>query len=259
MEKFFDRRLKQIVITTFALLSLFLLVKIVGVVIDISMKEKVNNKESHKITFTGNAQVAVIPDLAEFVVTVREVDVDVSQAQQNMTKKVNKLIELFSKIGIEKKDIQTKNYSTNPQYHFVAALCVKNNCGPKERVITGYEARESVSVKLRDIAKSGDVLTQIAKLEISEVRGPNFSVSDESKFKLQAQEKAIEDAKSKAQVTAKNLGVTLGKIVSFSESPQFRHHYSAMSMERNNLDISPEIEAGEQMVNSSVSITFEIE
>ena len=259
MENFFDKRLKQIIFITFILLSLFLLVKTAGDLIDISSKAKVDNKTSHTITFTGNAQVAAVPDVAEFVVTVREVAMDVSKAQQNMTQKVNKLIDLFAKIGIDKKDIQTKSYSTNPQYHFVAALCVENNCGSKERVITGYEARESVSVKLRDITKSGDVLTQIAKLKISEVKGPNFSVSDESKFKLQAQEEAILDAKSKAKTTAKNLGITLGKIVSFSETPQFRRNFSAMAMTRGDGDLSPEIETGEKMVQSRVSISFEIE
>lgn len=259
MNNFFDKRLKQITTITLALLAAFILVKTIGAAIDISQKNKTTNNNSYRITFNGSAEVAVIPDNAEFIITIREIDKNIAIAQQEMAKKANKAIDLFSKMGIEKKDIQTKNYTTNPKYSFNSVLCPKEgNCRTKEPVLTGYEARESISIKLRDLTKSGDVLTQIANLEIAEVRGPIFTISDDSKFKIQAQAQAIADAKSKAAITAKNLGITLGDIVSFSETPQFKQYSSEISLNRVKSLSSPKIEAGEEIIRSIVYISYEI-
>lgn len=260
MENFFDKRLKQIVTLTLVLFSLFLLVKTVGVGVDISRKA---NKPSYKslvprtIAFQGSASVSAVPDVGEFVVSVHEEAENVKDAQQKMTDKVNKAIELLAIVGIDKKDIKTTNYRTNPKRSFIPSSCKDGVCKPRKRVIVGYEARESISIKLRDLTKSGDVLTQIAFLDIAEVRGPIFTVSDESKFKMQAQAAAIKDAKANALVTAKNLGVTLVGMVSFSESPIYENNYSARSLGRVEAS-SAKIEAGEKRVKSSVIITYEI-
>lgn len=262
MNNFFDKSLKQLTILTLALLAVFIFAKTINTVIDISQKNKITNKASHKITFSGSAQVKAVPDIANFTITIREIDKNISAAQQKMAQKSTKLLNLFKKIGIDKKDIQTKHYNTNPKYSYISISCEKKNCKKKESVITGYEAMESISIKLRNLKKSADLLTQIANLDIAEVRGPIFKISDDSKFKIQAQKKAIKNAKSNAIRTAKNLGITLGKIISFSETPQYRQHYATMSLDRSeslsSSPHSPQIEAGEQIIFSKVSISYEI-
>jgi uncharacterized protein YggE len=262
MENFFDKRLKIIIIATFGILAIFLLIQSVGAVIDISMKkkmaEKVSNFKSHNITFRGTADVDVIPDMAAFTVTVREEGVTAIEAQQKMVEKSNKAMELFKKSGIDKVDIQTKNYNTFPKYSFEP--CSKEPCEPTKSTISGYSASQSISIKLRDTAKAGEITTAIAQLEISDVRGPSFGVEDSSKFKLQAQGEAIKKVKEEALVTAKNLGVTLGEVVSFSEDPQYPSFSPMMAKMSGDARgaISPDLEAGKQKISSTVSITYEI-
>lgn len=231
---------------------------------DISIKkkmtEKVSDFRSRNITFRGTADVDVNPDTASFTVTVREEGATVIEAQQKMAEKSNKAMELFKKSGIDKADIQTKNYNTHPKYEFKDEPCLKAPCAPTKPTISGYEASQAISIKLRDIAKAGEITTAIAQLEISDVRGPSFSVEDSSKFKLQAQAEAIKKVKEEALVTAKNLGVTLGEIVSFSEDPQYSSFSPMMAKMSGDArgGISPDLEAGKQKISSTVSITYEI-
>jgi uncharacterized protein len=263
MENFFDKRLRRIVIINLLLLALFLLVKSVTTISDLSLRKKSAAKEPHDIaavhtiTFNGTSSVKARPDTATFIVTVKEEGDSVINAQQKMVDKANKAIELFNEGGAKKSDIQTKKYNTRPKYSFQNITCVKAPCEPSKQVLTGYEATQVISVKFHDIDKVEEVLTSLAQLEINDVVGPALAIEDPSKFQLQAQAQAIEKVKEEAKVTAKNLGVTLGKIVSFSEGPQFSRPH-AMMMKGFAGMAQPDIEVGEQEVSSTVSITYEI-
>ena len=50
---------------------------------------------------------------------------------------------------------------------------------------------------------------------VSNLSGPDFSIDNPDALQVQARKLAIDDAKAKAQVLAKDLGVSLGKIERF--------------------------------------------
>ena len=90
----------------------------------------------------------------------------------------------------------------------------------------------------------------------------SFSVEDEEKIKVEARKKAIENAKEKAKVLAKDLGVRLGKMVSFSESgggyPIYARTLEALGGGNGIVSApSPQIEPGEQEIRSIVTVTYE--
>ncbi len=227
---------------------------------------KIQTKTAHQnnLTFRGTAEIKTVPDIALFNFTIREVDLDVSLAQQKMAEKTNKLFALLEESGVRKSDIQTANYSSYPKYNYLTQPCVNGVCPAGKQVLEGYEATQTVTVKLRDNAKNGEILSKAAALQINEVFGPNFTVEDPQKFKMQAQLEAIKKAKEEAQLTAENLGIKLGKIIRFQEEPLYnlssRPMMKAAAMADSSSEVtSSQIAAGEEKISMSVSITYEIE
>ncbi|MBU6140473.1 MAG: SIMPL domain-containing protein [Proteobacteria bacterium] len=252
MKEFFnDKNIKSLSIIILGGLVFFLFTQSFVAIADIKIRAKVANASS-VLTFRGSAEIEAKPDIVSFNITIRESEKDVAVAQQKMTEKSNKLLALLKEKSVEKKDIQTAGYSTNPRYNYEG----------EKQVLQGYEASQTIVVKLRDVAKSGEVLSGISALEIAEVNGPIFAVDDEDKLRLEAQAQAIIKAKAEAKITAKNLGIKLGRIVRFNE--ELNHNFvKPMMMARGVVSseaMDPvQIEPGSKKVSSVVFVTYEIE
>jgi uncharacterized protein YggE len=279
MKNFFDQRLQRMLIITLGALTFFLvsesLVSFADIFIKKSSIKKNNLNAKSTIIFRGKSEVLATPDLAQFVITIRATAKNVALAQQKMTDKANELLALLDKKAVRKKDLQTTNYSTNPQYAYEnkikpAGFCKKNFCPHPslKKVLTGYEAAQTLILKIalqsHDSSKIGEILTALAKIDVTEVNGPSFMIADRTKPELQARALAIEKAKAEARLTAKSLGVKLGKIISFYEEPQ--HFKTSLLMSGNNIaknaalapDAVLQLQSGEQKITSNVAITYEI-
>jgi uncharacterized protein YggE len=213
------------------------------------------------ITVEGEAEVFAVPDIATFNFTVTETSEDASVSQENTAKKVESAIDALKKEGVDEKDIKTSSYNSYPKYEWIQTECVAFPCEPGKRELVGYEVRQTVSVKVRDTDKAGSILADIADLGIGTVSGISFTIDDEDALKEQARSAAIADAKAKAKKMAKELGVKLDDIVSFSEGDDPYYYDSYGVMEARSLE-SPKVDAelplGENKIVSRVYITFEI-
>lgn len=253
MKTFFETHIiKNLIITVLSALALFLLVESVVVIADLNIK-KASVVPSNVITVRGVGEVLATPDIATFSFTVREEAKDVSTAQKKSSEKANKAIAYLKEKGIEEKDIKTQNYYTNPKYDYVP------NAKP---LFTGYEVSESVSVKVRDIEKAGDILAGIASLSVGEVGGLSMTIDSPEALKISAKADAIAKAKIDAEATAKNLGLRLGRVVGFYEENTNGGDYPIAyggAMSAKVMEVSaPSIQPGEQKITSTVSITYEV-
>ena len=92
--------------------------------------------------------------------------------------------------------------------------------------ITGYRASNRVTIRLRDVTKVANVIDVLVGAGANDIGGINFTVSQPSKHLDEAREKAVADARRKAEIFAKAAGVTLGEPLSISEegapAPVFR-------------------------------------
>lgn len=211
------------------------------------------------ITARGTAKINAVPDVASFYITVREEDSDVAKAQQKMAEKAKKAVEFLLQNGVEEKDIRTQSYNTGPKYTYPTPICKNSICTPINPVISGYEVSESFEVKVRDTKKAGEILSGVAALLVGETSGLNFVIEDTDKFKAEARAQAIKKAKEDAKLTAKSLGVKLGDIVRFSEdNSYFEPRGMMMAKAMDSALVAAPIEAGEQKVSATVSITYEI-
>jgi uncharacterized protein len=217
---------------------------------------------TNTITVDGMGKAAAIPDIATISFTVMGEGKTASQAQDEATKKNNIALALLTEKGIEEKDVKTTSYVVSPKYSYPQP-CYTPPCVYDEQRVIGYIVNQSTEVKVRDLGQVGDLLSALGDAGISQLYGPNFTVEDEDTVRAEARKEAIDEARAKAQILARDLGVRLVRVVSFSESgggypmPYYGRADMAMGgvMEAK---ATPDIAPGENEVVSQVYITYEI-
>ena len=220
---------------------------------------------TNTISVSGQGEVFAVPDLATFSVTIRERAKEVGGAQDTATEKGNDIIAYLKQAGVEEKDIKTADYSVYPQYEWKAEACpVGSYCPGGEQILVGFEVSQTLSVKVRDTKKAGDLLSGVGSRGASEVSGLSFTIDEEDTLKAEARGMAIKDAQTKAEALASDLGVRLVRVVGFYENdygypvPYAYGMGGDIAVRSEAAKVAPEIPVGENKIVSSVSVTYEI-
>lgn len=231
---------------------------------------------ANTIEVTGHGEIFAVPDIAEFTFTVSSTKATVADAQSDAATKINAATAYLTAQGVSKDDIQTSGYSVSPQYSYQNAACPSEPvnplngsvssgavvyCPPGKQVLTGYEVDQTTTVKVRDTSKAGTLLAGVGTAGATQVSGLTFTFDNPDAVQAQARTAAIADAKSKAQALASELGVSLVRVVSFSEntggtSPQPLVY--AMASGANSTASAPTISTGQNDITDDVTITYEI-
>lgn len=224
----------------------------------------IGSKEVSTITLSGHGEVNAVPDIAGVDFTISKEAKTVKEAQNLVAEVEKKALAFLKEAGVADKDIKTSNASFNPKYEYKyeKVVCNEFGCPPNngKSVIVGYEASESITVKVRNTDDVGKIMQGLGGLGVSNLYGPNFSIDNEDGLKAEARKKAIDDAKEKAKILARDLGVKLGKISSFNESgnypmPMYAKTMMAESAVRDSAAVIPK---GENTISSDVTIVYEI-
>ncbi|MEI6843251.1 MAG: SIMPL domain-containing protein [bacterium] len=275
------RQLFGAVMAVVILLAVFLGIKSINSLKEYSYIGK-GVYSTNVITVSGKGEVTAIPDVAEFTFTVTENAKTVKDAQDLESKKVNSAIDAIKAMGVAEKDIKTESYNSYPKYEYQNAKCptpielqtyqsapsptldsAPIYCPSGKSVLTGYEVSQTISVKVRKTDTAGDILTKIGSLSVANISGLNFVVDDMDAVQAQARDKAIADAKQKAAVLSKSLGIRLSKITSFYESGNGQIYYSGKMMSDSVMGAgevapAPQLPTGENKITSNVTITYEV-
>jgi len=218
------------------------------------------------IAVSGTGDVMAVSDIATLYVNITKEASTTKEAKKLLDESVAKTMDYLKTQKIEDKDIKAEYNGLNPKYgQEKTAICYTYPCPPQaEAKIIGYTANQAITIKVRAIDTANEISTGLANLGITNISGPTLSIDDESGFKDQARSKAIEDARAKAKVLAKELGVRLGKVVTFSENGYgggYPMMYEAKVMNQSADGMrapAPELPKGENKITSNVMITYEI-
>ncbi len=214
------------------------------------------------ITVSGTGEVYAKPDLALTSFSVRNEAKTVAEAMTENTAKMNAVIDFMKEQGVEDKDLKTTSFNIYPLYEWQKASTEIWPPPEGTRILVGYEITQSLQVKIRDLDKIGDIIQGAADSGANQIGSLQFTIDDQDELKKQAREEAIEEAKEKARELASQLAVQLVRITSFSESgvaPRFSYYDTAMKEAIGSAEApAPQIETGENKIEVSVSITFEI-
>jgi uncharacterized protein YggE len=202
---------------------------------------------SPAVSVTGEATVSVAPDQAQIDGGVTSDARTAREASEANNAAMNKVMQALKGAGIEERDTQTSRLSLQPQY-------APNRTGTSP--ITGYRASNRVTIRLRDVTKVANVIDVLAGAGANDIGGINFTVSQPSKHLDEAREKAVADARRKAEIYAKAAGVTLGEPLSISEegapAPLFRGKMAAP------MAAGAPVAQGEETLSVTVNVSWAI-
>lgn len=209
----------------------------------------------------GSGDVDTTPDLATFSATViSEGGKNVAEVQTMNSEKMNKVNGFLKDQGVDKKDMKTTQYNLSPRYSY--APCTAGSCPAP--TITGYSLTQTLSIKVRESDKIGDLLSGVVENGANNVSEVRFVVDDDRSTKDTARGEAIADAKKKAAATAKAAGFRLGKLVSLYENSNPMPLSDGMGGYGGAMELSsvkaapPTVEPGTQNTKVQVTLTYEI-
>ena len=253
-----------------ALLSFLVVLILFFAVKSVSEWRSIGMMVNNTVTLSGHGEVNAVPDIANVYFTIRKEGKTVKEAQNAVAVIEKSSLDFLKNNSVAEKDIKTTNSSFNPKYEYrydtkTLMPCNEFGCPPRpgKNVISGYEAYENITVKVRNTDDVGKIMQGLGELGVSELSGPNFTIDNEDDLKALARKKAIDDAKEKAKILARDLGVRLGKVVNFSEGGEYGGpmYFAESAMMKNNMGgdtISAEIPKGENTISSDVTIVYEI-
>lgn len=208
-----------------------------------------------KIVVSGEGEATVSPDMALLSLAVVRQAKTAREALDANNEAMASVIKAMKEAGIEARDIQTSGLSINPQYVYP-----DERNGEKEPRITGYEVTNTLSLRVRDLTKLGEVIDQSVTLGVNQGGGITFTNDDPSATLKEARKRAVTDAMEKARTLAEAAGVELGDVLQISEqsfTPPPRP-YAVKTMRMEAAADSVPIEAGENSYHVQVSVTFEL-
>lgn len=205
---------------------------------------------TNTISFSGEGKMLAKPDIAVISLSIVTEATTSKSAQDDNSKKSKAVTEFLKDQSVDEKDIKTVGYNIYPQYNY-----------PRydKPEIRGYQVNQSMEIKVRDLDKVSNILDGVVAAGTNQVNNLSFEIDEPEKLKSEAREKAINDAKKKAGELENQLGISLGKIVNFSESsgsfpvPIF---FEAKSISGG--AGGPSVPTGENEIAISVTITYQI-
>ena len=202
------------------------------------------------LSVSASAEATRVPDVASLSTGVVTQAADANAALKANSAQMNKVVAAIRAAGIAERDIQTSGINLSPQYRYT------ENEAPK---IVGYQASNTVSLKVRDITKLGRVLDSLAAQGANQINGPSFEIDQPEPVYDEARLAALKKAQARAETYAKALGLRVRRIASISESNGggFRP-MPMMAMARGKAEMDTAVAPGETTLSVSLDVVFEM-
>jgi uncharacterized protein YggE len=206
-------------------------------------------RRTSTVTVAGSGTVSATPDQAEITTGVVTQAATAAQALAANSQAMERLLQSLGNLGIGPRDIQTTNINVSPQRR-----------APKEGQppeITGYEVSNQVRVKVRDLARLGQVLDRQVSQGANLVYGIHFGLQEPAPLLDEARKRAMADARRRADLYAAAAGLKVGRVLSVQEAgvtppgpgPAPRMAMSAV------VPVAP----GEQEIQATVTVMFTLD
>jgi len=171
-----------------------------------------------------------------------------SAALSQNSVQMSKVLAALKAAGVAERDVQTERVSLQPQYRY------ENNQPPQ---LTGYQASNTVSVRFRDIARSGAILDALVNQGANSIEGPNFLIDQPEAAMDEARIDAVKRARARAELYAQAAGLRVDRILSISEGAETPGPLPMPTVRMMAAkDASTPVVAGEQEVNVTLMVRF---
>lgn len=189
-----------------------------------------------------------VPDLATIRSGVVTQGTTAQAALSENATRMDRVVAALKRAGVADRDIQTATIQLNPQYRY------GENVPP---TITGYQATNTVSVRFRDVAKSGAILDALVREGANQIDGPNLGVEAMDAAMDEARTDAIRRARARAELYAKAAGLRVERILVIAEGASALPPQPMPQMAmRAEMAKDSQVLPGEQEINATVTVRF---
>ena len=162
------------------------------------------------VELTVNENVEAEPDLVTVSAGVTTPARTAVEAMAANATQMTAVIDRIKQLGIAERDIQTTGITLGAMYDY--------NQQTQRQVFRGYQASNRVSVKLRQIDRTGEVLDALVAAGATDLGGPDWSIDDDTAARAQARRQAMETARAQALEYARAAGFSDIRLLEVSET-----------------------------------------
>lgn len=205
------------------------------------------------LSLSATGEVSAAPDMATVSFGVVTQGKTASDAMKANNVRMNAVMASLKAAGIAAKDIKTSNLNLNPQYVY------KENLPPQ---LTGYEARNQVTVRVNDLSQTGPVIDAVIKAGVNQIDQIGFGLKNDDAVLDQARQQAVATLQQRAQLYATAAGLKVKRILAIEEgSPNIVRPPMPMAFARADkmMAESTPVSGGELQESVTVSATFELQ
>lgn len=231
--------------------------------------------DSALLSLSAEGRSLRTPDLAIFSAGVVSTGVTASEAIGANSRKMEAVMDALRRAGIAARDIQTSSISLQPRFddpdreEILRARATGQpyvpSARPRAPKIIGYEARNSVQVRVRKLGEMGRILDTLVESGANEVNGPSFTLDEQKAALDEARVEAVATGRARAELYARAAGMRVARIVAISEGggyyPVQEIFVTARAMSGNAPPPAPPpppVSPGELALGVSVSMQFEL-
>ena len=208
------------------------------------------------ISVTGDGESSMAPDMAVVTLSVVKQAKTAREALDENNKAMKDVLGALKSGGIAERDLQTSGFSIQPQYNYPQPVDGQQ----QQPQLIGYQTINSITVRLRDLAKLGQVIDQSVTLGINQGGEIQFTNDKPDAAIEEARKNAVAEAVKKAKTLSEAAGVKLGRVIEINENeprPLPQPAYRATMMKE--ADAAVPVQGGETTYHVSVTVTFAIE
>ena len=205
-----------------------------------------------KIVVVGEGQSSIAPDLALLSLTVMREAKTAREALDASSAAMKQVIAAVKETGVEARDVQTGGLQIIPRYTYTS-----KPDGSQEAELVGYQASNTLAVRVRDLQKTGEIIDKAVSLGVNQSNGVSFTNEDPSKALLESRKKAVADAMAKARTLSEAAGVQLGRVLEITDQTFVTPPIPMVAKAFDARESVP-IEPGENAYRAQVTVTFEL-
>ena len=179
------------------------------------------------LSLSAEGQSRRVPDIAMFSAGVVTQAQTAAQAIRENSERMDAVIAALKRAGIAERDIQTSAINLSPVYSNperdaqIRARQTRQPYIPPDQPeparIIAYQARNTVSVRVRDLGNMGRVIDTLVEVGANEINGPNFTLEEQEAALSEARVEAVTKGRQRAELYARAAGLRVARILSISE------------------------------------------
>lgn len=206
--------------------------------------------QPHVIAVSGRGKLDVKPDTAIVTLGFQKQAETAQEAQSLANAAMSAVLQAVKGKGVADEKIRTSSFHLTPEYNYI------EHTGP---VLTGYRVNSTVTITIHSLESTGPVIDAAIQAGANQVQNVQFTLKDQDQYMQEVIDKALANARSKAEKSAATLGTKVVGVRRVTVSEPYGGNppiVMGRALEANMADMGMPIQPGEMQLNASVQVEF---